>query len=141
MEKTEGRSRLAAVLGTRALWRGRTKLQVSDPHRTVIDMLDDPASGGGIRHVADCLRCYLKRPDASAETLVEYAARIGNGAVFKRLRFLAERAGAPNPLIVACAGRLTRGNAKLDPALSCPRLIRPWRLWVPQSWKQEAADG
>lgn len=123
------------LFGTRALWRGRTKLQVSDPHRTVIDMLGDPASGGGIRHVADCLQSYLKRPDASAETLVDYAARIGNGAVFKRLGFLAERAGAPNALIAACAGRLTMGNAKLDPALSCPRLIRRWRLWVPESWK------
>ena len=120
------------LFGTRALWRGRTKLQVSDPHRTVIDMLDDPASGGGIRHVADCLQSYPKRADASAETLVEYAARTGNGAVFKRLGFLAERAGAPNPLIVACAGRLTMGNAKLDPALSCPRLIRPVALVGPR---------
>ena len=128
------------LFGTRVLWRGRTKLQVSDRHRTVIDMLDDPASGGGIRHVADCLRGYLKRSDASPETLVDYAVRIGNGAVFKRLGFLAERAGASNALIAACAERLTMGNAKLDPALPCPRLVRRWRLWVPESWKQEAAD-
>lgn len=128
------------LFGTRILWRGRAKLQVSDPHRTLVDMLDDPSSGGSIRHVADGLRIYLKRPDASPETLVDYAARIGNGAVFKRLGFLAERAGAPNALIAACAGRLTMGNAKLDPALPCPRLIRRWRLWVPESWKQGAAD-
>ena len=128
------------LFGTHSLWRGRAELQVSDPHRTVIDMLDDPASGGGIRHVAECLPIYLKRPDASPETLVDYATRIGNGAVFKRLGFLAERAGAPNALIAACAERLTMGNAKLDPALPCPRLIRRWRLWVPESWKQEAAD-
>lgn len=76
---------------------------MSDPHRTVIDMLDDPASGGGIRHIADCLQSCLRRPDASPETLVAYAAQIGNGAVFKRLGFLAERAGAPNALIAACA--------------------------------------
>lgn len=128
------------LFGTRVLWRGTTNLQVSDPHRTVIDMLDDPASGGGIRHIANCLQNYLRRPDASPETLVDYAAQLGNGAVFKRLGFLAERAGAPNALIAACAERLTMGNAKLDPALPCPRLIRRWRLWVPESWKQEAAD-
>lgn len=128
------------LFGTRVLWRGRTKLQVSDVHRTVVDMLDDPASGGGIRHIADCLRSYLKRPDASPQTLIDYADRIGNGAVFKRLGFLAERVGAPDTLIAACAGRLTMGNAKLDPALPCPRLIRRWRLWIPESWKQEVAD-
>lgn len=128
------------LFGARLVWRGRTKLQVSDPHRTVIDMLDDTASGGGIRHVADCLRRYLKRPDASPETLVNYALRIGNGAVFKRLGFLAERAGAPEALIAACAERLTMGNAKLDPALPCTRLIRRWRLWVPASWKERTAD-
>jgi predicted transcriptional regulator of viral defense system len=126
------------LFGTRVLWRGRTKLNVSDPHRTVIDMLDDPASGGGIRHVADCLQRYLKRPDVSPETLVDYADRIGNGAVFKRLGFLAERAGAPQALIAACAERLTMGNAKLDLGLPCPRLIRRWRLWIPESWKHEA---
>lgn len=128
------------LFGTRIVWRGRTKLLISDPHRTIVDMLDDPGSGGGIRHVADCLRIYLKRPDASSETLVDYAVRLGNGAVFKRLGFLAERAGAPNALITACAERLTMGNAKLDPAVPCPRLIRRWRLWVPGSWKQEVAD-
>lgn len=126
--------------GTRVLWRGRTKLRVADPHRTIIDMFDDPASGGGIRHVADCLRSYLKRSDASPETLIDYAARIGNGAVFKRLGFVAERAGAPNALVAACIERLTMGNAKLDPALPCPRLLRRWRLWIPESWKQEAGD-
>lgn len=127
------------MFGMRVLWRGRTKLQVSDPHRTVVDMLDDPASGGGIRHVADCFRSYQNRPDAAPETLIHYADRIGNGAVFKRLGFLAERAAAP-ALIAACTERLTQGNAKLDPALPCPRLIRRWRLWVPQGWTQKVAD-
>ena len=28
--------------------------------------------------------------------------------------------------------RLTAGNAKLDPALACPRLVTEWRLWVPE---------
>lgn len=126
------------IFATQTLWRGRIKVQVSDVHRTLIDILDNPAMGGGIRHVADCLRVYLGRSEANTETLIAYADRLGNGAVFKRLGFLAERTGAPTDLMAACAKRLTQGNAKLDPGLSSPRLLRRWRLWVPDRWKGEA---
>ncbi|MFZ5558493.1 MAG: type IV toxin-antitoxin system AbiEi family antitoxin domain-containing protein [Pseudomonadota bacterium] len=123
--------------GTKTVWRDSTRVLVSDPHRTIVDLLDDPSMGGGITHVADCLHHYLRRPDAAADTLLEYAERAGNGAVFKRLGFLAERAGAEEKLIAGCAARLTQGNAKLDPALPCPRLVRRWRLWVPERWKRK----
>lgn len=127
------------IFGTRALWRGRVKIQVSDLHRTVIDILDAPNAGGGARHVADCLATYFRHKDADPERLIEYAERVGNGAVFKRLGFLAERSGGHSTLADACLDRLTKGNAKLDPELSSPRLIRRWRLWVPASWKDSAA--
>lgn len=126
------------IFGTRAVWRGRIKVQVSDLHRTLIDILDDPAMGGGIRNVADCLQVYFGRPEANIETLIAYADRLGNGAVFKRLGFLAERSGAPKELVAACATRLTQGNTKLDTVLPSPRLLRRWRLWVPDRWKGEA---
>ncbi|HLA80520.1 MAG TPA: type IV toxin-antitoxin system AbiEi family antitoxin domain-containing protein [Thermoleophilia bacterium] len=129
----------AHIFGTHGLWRGRIKVQVSDIHRTLIDLLNDPGMGGGIRHVADCLRAYIGRSDANLEILIAYGDRLGNGAVFKRLGFLAERSGAPTELVKACTDRLTQGNAKLDPALPCPRLLRRWRLWVPDRWKREAS--
>lgn len=128
------------IFGTRPLWRGQIRLHLSDLHRTLVDMLDDPTAGGGIRQVADCVNAYLKRSDAAPETVIDYASRLGNGAVFKRLGFLAERAGGAESLVYACLQHLTMGNAKLDPAMPCPRLIRRWRLWVPERWKQEAAD-
>jgi predicted transcriptional regulator of viral defense system len=130
---------VAKLFGTKTLWRGRVKLQVSDLNRTIIDMIDVPAMGGGIRHVADCFRAYLKRTDASPDTLIAYADRLGNGAVFKRLGFLAERVGEPEQLIAACRKRLTQGNVKLDPALPSPRLVRRWRLWVPERWRSAPA--
>jgi len=127
------------LFGTKAAWRNRTRLEVSDPHRTIIDLLDDPSMGGGIAHVADCFHSYLRRSDASINTLLAYAERVGNGAVFKRLGFLGERAGADEALIKGCAARLTQGNAKLDPALPCPRLVRRWHLWIPDSWRRTDA--
>jgi predicted transcriptional regulator of viral defense system len=97
-------------------------------------MLDDPALGGGIQHVSDCLNVYLKRSDRSDQKLIEYGDQLGNGAVFKRLGFLAERRKDSAALVELCRARLTAGNAKLDPALDCRRLISRWRLLVPSSW-------
>jgi predicted transcriptional regulator of viral defense system len=123
------------LFGTRAIWRGRVKIQVSDVHRTVIDLLNSPADGGGIRHVADCLRAYFARPDCDTGTLLRYADRLGNGAVYKRLGFLAETLGAPPEVVEACAGHLTEGIVKLDPTAASPRLTKRWRLWLPEKWK------
>ncbi len=125
------------IFGTRTLWRGRAKIQVSDPARTIIDMLDNPATGGGIRHVADCLKAYFSRADSMPSTLIEYAERLGNGAVFKRLGFLTERLNGPTSLIDACAKRLTQGAVRLDPALASPKFLRQWRLRLPVRWKAE----
>jgi predicted transcriptional regulator of viral defense system len=123
-----------ALFGMRSIWRGQIKVQISDIHRTMIDMLADPSTGGGIRHVADCFAAYLKHKDANPQTLIHYAEKLGNGAVFKRMGFLAETQPDQNDLIAACRTRLTQGNAKLDPGLDCPRLVRAWRLWIPQTW-------
>ena len=127
------------LFGTKAVWRGKTKIAVSDIHRTIIDMMDDPALGGGIEHVADCLRRYRKRSDSDNGKLVEYAERLGNGAVFKRLGFLAEREPGGAPLAELCRQHLTKGNARLDSALESPRLITRWRLWVPAAWAERGA--
>jgi predicted transcriptional regulator of viral defense system len=125
----------AKIFGTRTLWRGRVKLQISDPARTIIDMLDDPRTGGGIRHVADCLKAYLARKDADPKLLIDYAERVGNGAVFKRLGFLAEREGGPASLVSACAARLTQGVVDLDPGQPSSEFMSQWKLRLPERWK------
>ena len=122
------------IFGTKTIWRAHTKITISDIHRTIIDMLDDPPLGGGIQHVSDCLNVYLKHPDRDDTKLVAYAERLSNGAVFKRLGFLAELSLLGGALIESCRSRLTKGNAKLDPALTCPRLMTKWKLWIPATW-------
>lgn len=126
--------------GTRPIWRQHTKVQVSDPHRTIIDMLDEPALGGGMRQVADCLMNYLHRKDRDDGKLIAYAERLGNGAVFKRLGFLTEGDISNARLTEACRAHLTKGNARLDPALDGPRLVSRWRLWVPESWSASVRE-
>jgi predicted transcriptional regulator of viral defense system len=53
------------MFGTNSLWRGRTKISVSGVHRTIIDILDDPAIGAGSEHVADSVNNYLQVPIAT----------------------------------------------------------------------------
>lgn len=125
------------LFGTKSVWRHQTRVPVSDVHRTVIDMLDDSAVGGGIQHVADCLAAYLRRDDRDDEKLIEYAVRLGNGAVFKRLGFLAERLPDGIELARLCTPHLTGGHAKLDPAQDGSHVVTNWRLRVPQCWARE----
>ena len=127
----------AAFYGTSTIWRGRSKIQVSDVHRTIIDMFADPSVGGGIRHVADCFAAYMSRSDADPKKLIDYAEKLGNGAVFKRMGFVAETRSWQTSFIEACRERLTQGNASLDPRLDCARLVKTWRLWIPPTWAEE----
>src|ERR1019366_1445409 len=92
-------TRESALFGTRGVWRGQVRVNVSDPARTIVDMLDDPAIGGGIRHVSDCLETFLSGGETPATALIATAERLGNGAVFKRLGYLLERRGGPDDLV------------------------------------------
>ena len=97
-----------------------------------MDMLSNPWAGGGIEHVIDCFKHYMKSPHVNPQQLVEYGERLGNAAVFKRLGFLTERlVGEDHLLLPACKSRLSEGNAQLDPALNGDKLITRWRLFVP----------
>ena len=127
------------IFGTKNVWRHRTRVPVSDVHRTIIDMVDDPAIGGGIQHVADCLAAYLRRNDRDDEKLIEYAARLGNGAVFKRLGFLAERFPGTAELASLCERHLSGGHAQLDLAQNGPCIVTKWRLRVPRRWANKEA--
>lgn len=126
-----------AIFGLKPVWRGQVKISVSDPTRTILDMLIDPALGGGIRSVTDMLENYLSSENKNLDQLIEYGEQLGNGAVFKRLGFLIEKK-APDEAkaIEKCYKRLTAGNAKLDPKLDNIRLITRWKLWVPENWKR-----
>ncbi len=118
--------------GTKTVWKKEKKLSVSDPTRTVVDMLANPWAGGGIEHVIDCFRAYVKSDHVNPKQVIDYAERLGNAAVFKRLGYLAEQLlSADHFLVTACKSRLSKGNAQLDPALKGDKLVTRWRLFVP----------
>lgn len=123
------------LFGLKTLWRGSTRVSISDAARTLIDMLSFPQIGGGIDHVAECLTAFLSGKTGERELLIRYADQLGNGAVFKRLGFLADTQINDKKLVDACRARLTKGYARLDPAMAGSNLVTAWRLWVPPRWK------
>jgi len=126
-----------AMFGLKPIWQGQVKVLVSDPARTIVDMLSDPGLGGGIRSVSDMFTNYLKSENKDVELLLKYAKQLGNGAVFKRLGFMLERfAPSEKDAIAKCLSELTKGNTKLDSKLAADKLITRWRLWIPESWSK-----
>lgn len=121
----------ALEFGLKNVWRGTTRVQVSDASRTVIDVLDDPSIGGGIRHVAEIVSEYLRSDRRDDEHLIDYGDRLGNRSVFKRLGWLLELLGQDGALLVACADRRSAGLVKLDPSISSTGpIVRRWGLRV-----------
>ena len=110
-------------------------ITVSSREKTIVDALDHPEYCGGIQEVAKALytACSETREDSWApfgspkyktkakvldlKRLVEYAEKMGNGAILKRLGYLAElmEIGLPDGLKAEIKSKLTKGYAPLYP--------------------------
>ena len=126
--------------GLRTEWRDGVRLRFADPARTMVDILDRPKLGGGIRHGAEVLAGFLDEHDPTL--LVEAGDRLGNRAVFKRLGYLVEALGLDQlALQSACEERLSSGISSLDPdGPSGGRRVMKWGLRVNVTVAQEGAS-
>ena len=124
--------------GLKTVWMGKSKIQISDPSRTVADMLDDPRTGGGIRPVRNVFQNYLESKNKDLSLLVKYCRKLKNKTAFKRLGLLLEMdATAESKAIKICKNNLSQGYSKLDPDLNCSKIITRWKLSVPPSWLKD----
>ncbi len=103
-------------------------VMVSDIERTVIDGLRHPAFAGGITEVAKGL--WMKREALNVERLIDYAQRLGVGAVVRRLGYLLEHYGLADASSVEPLRRLlTATYQRLDPLLPAEgAFVSRWRL-------------
>ena len=115
--------------GTMTYWATKQEsVDISDLERTVVDGLRQPDYCGGVADVAKGL--WMRHQDMRAATLVEYALRLGTGAVLRRLGYLLELyAIAPQSELARLRDALSETYAPLDPML--PKegaYVRRWRL-------------
>ncbi len=120
------------LFGTTMVWREQVRVPVSDPSRTIVDILDDPTLGGGMRTVADVVHEYCTGEHRDDDLLISYADRLGHRAVFKRLGFVLEHLDIDAPgLIEACLERRSSGLIALDPSIAVNGpIVRRWGIRV-----------
>lgn len=115
--------------GTMKHWVDKERfVMISDMERTIIDGLRHPAYAGGITEVAKGL--WMKRTELKTDRLIEYARRLGVGAVVRRLGFLLEHYGlADASVLEPLRGMLTATYQRLDPLLPADgAFLSRWRL-------------
>jgi len=103
-------------------------VMISDIERTIIDGLRHPALVGGITEVAKgiCMQRHILKIDR----LVDYAQRLGNGAVVRRLGYLLEHFGlADASALKTLHDMLTATYQRLDPLLPAEgAFLSRWRI-------------
>ena len=103
-------------------------VEVSDLERTVLDGLRQPEYCGGVSDVAKGL--WMRHDDINITRLVDYALRLGIGAVIRRLGYLLELYGlAPETELARLREMLTDTYLLLDPMLPKEGVhLRRWRI-------------
>ena len=120
------------LFGTNTVWRRQFGVSVSDPSHTIVDILNDPSIGGGIRNIADILVNYFEGEHKNEEKLLDYIARIDNRAIYKRLGYIVEAMNLNQSRIIEiCRSNISKGYSKLDPTSSGKgRILRRWNLLI-----------
>ena len=105
--------------GLQTMWKDQSKVMVSDPTRTIVDILDTPSLGGGIRHAAEVISNYFLSSNCDEDKLLEYIEKFDNRAIYKRLGYLIESLNikASSAFIEKLSKKVNRGLAYIDPEL------------------------
>ena len=127
------------LFGTIGIWRRDLKVQVSTAARTIADLLDDPALGGGMRHIAEIVEHFFTGERRDEAGLLDAVARLNNRTIYKRLGYLIEtlKLDASEALKLSHE-RLSAGYSLLDPTVEAQGPFRRrWRLRVNVTLKPE----
>lgn len=120
------------MFGLSNIWRKSFKVKISDPTRTLIDILNIPSTGGGIRHVSEIVKNYFYSENRNDKQVAAYIKRIGNRAIYKRLGYIIEKLKIDAPqLSVICKNNISKGYSILDPDVKAKgKILRKWNLRV-----------
>lgn len=102
-------------------------VNVASREKAIVDCIERPKYCGGIDEVVKALR--FSKDALDLEKVFEYAVRMGNSAVLKRLGYIAERGGLGELANKVANAKLGEGYAYLDPSGPKSGKIRErWRI-------------
>ena len=119
--------------GTKTLWFGSNQVEVANPSKLIIDIMDMPDFGGGGRHSIDIVKAYWNSELSNAEQILDYEIRIGKGTVLKRIGFLAEEfnANVSKKWLQKCRSYQSAGISNLDPKSPAKgKILSKWNLRI-----------
>ncbi len=93
------------------IWRGNTKIPITDLERTLLDGLIKPKYCGGMREVIHAYTII----DYDIEKLIAYALRL-DASIAKRLGWILEHIGYENDLLKKLKAVPRKGYVKLNPS-------------------------
>ena len=113
-------------------WIEGEAVPIADLEKSLVDSLDHPEHCGGIGEVAKALATAWEEHEVNLERLTEYALRMRNRAILKRLGYLVEHLSLQaGNFPKRWRAVLSAGYARLDPSLpSCGPHSRRWRVQV-----------
>ena len=111
------------IFGIRKEWIEETQINITDKEKTIIDCMDKPQYCGGIIEVAKA----LKNNKFDRKKIKNYAQRIGNSGVLRRLGYLCELLN----IKISLPKTNTRNYLLLDPTMpkKGPKSSK-WRLII-----------
>ena len=117
---------------TKSVWVSNSKIQVSDPSQTIVDILDDPSIGGGMRHVSEIVMAYFDSEYREDSAVYNYIKDKRNKTIYKRLGYLIEILNIDAAdLREKCRRNISKGYSSLDPAVKIKGIFsRGWNLRI-----------
>jgi len=124
------------IFGLKNLWIGSTKVQISDPTKTIVDLIDDPSLVGGMTIVRDVFSEYFESQHYDLNLLFSYIQKIGNRSINKRLGFMLETCFAvSDDELLSLQESMSEGYTIFDPGTPSSCTIAKWRLKTSKSWR------
>ena len=109
---------------------GSSKVNISDPEKTIADALDHPECCGGMAEVAKCV--WNAKEKVSLEKVLTYAEKMRNTAIIKRLGYLVEhlKINVDAGTMMTMRSAIAPGVSMLDPKPRMGSHMTKWNLLV-----------
>lgn len=120
------------ISNTVQVWRESERVAVSNPARTLVDILDKPELGGGIKHISQIASELLSGDYKDETAIIEILRNWGNRTVCKRLGYIIEHCHLDAPDVLSfCMMNISAGYSRLDPSIAKKGILtRRWMLEI-----------